>query len=59
MRVCGAFAVRTTLLVCLTLDVSLMQQGITALYIASQHGENDIVQLLLDNGASVDNSNKV
>ena len=59
MRVCGALAMRMILLVCLTLDVFLIQEGITALCIASQHGQNDVVQLLLDNGASVDKSTKV
>ena len=37
----------------------LIQEGLTPLYIASQHGQNDVVQLLLDSGASVDKPNKV
>ena len=40
--------------VCLTLDISLMQDGVTALYMASHNGHNDVVQLLLDSGAQTE-----
>ena len=43
----------------LTLDVSLIQDGATALYVTSQLSNNDVIQLLLDSGASVDKPNKV
>ena len=39
--------------------MSLMQEGATALHMASQEGHNDTVQLLLDSGASVDKPTKV
>ena len=39
--------------------MSLIQAGCTALYVARYGGHNDTVQLLLDNGASVDKPNKV
>ena len=40
--------------VCLNLDVSLLQQEMTALYFASQHGYVQVVTLLLEHGAQVD-----
>ena len=62
MRVCGTFSMRVTLplegLSYLPL-MCLIQEGLTPLYIASQYGQNDVVQLLLDSGASVDKPNKV
>ena len=39
--------------ICLTLDVSLLQDGFTALYYASRYGHTDVVTLLLDQGADV------
>ena len=36
-----------------TLVVSYLQDGKTALYYASQHGQDDVVALLLDKGAKV------
>ena len=36
-----------------------MQEGFTALYIASQNGHTEIVTLLLDKGADVDHLTKV
>ena len=38
----------------LVLFLSMIQEGGTALYMASQNGHDDIVQLLLASGASVD-----
>ena len=37
----------------LTLDVSLLQDGFTALYFASGEGHQEVVGLLLKNGALV------
>ena len=39
--------------------LSVVQNGSTALYIASQKGHTKTVQLLLDGGASVDKPNLV
>ena len=38
---------------------SLMQYGHTPLIVASQNGHKEVVELLLDNGATVDQQNKV
>ena len=40
--------------VCLNLDVSLLQKGVTALYFASQCGHIKVVKVLLEHGAQVD-----
>ena len=38
---------------------SLMQDGFTPLYVASQNGNKGVVELLLEKGANVDQQNKV
>ena len=40
--------------VCLNLDLSQLQDGVTALYVACQEGHMPIVKLLLEHGAQVD-----
>lgn len=40
--------------VCLNLDVSLLQQGVTALFLASQCGHTLVITCLLEHGAQVD-----
>ena len=70
MQVCGHIpAVRTDLnhrcvgdmctLISIATMICLLQEGTTALYMASQMGHTKTVQLLLDNGASVDKPNMV
>ena len=38
---------------------SLMQDGTTPLYVASQEGHEGVVELLLEKGANADQQNKV
>ena len=72
MQMCGHIpAVRTGLnyrcvgdnimctLISIATMICLMQEGTTPLYIAGQNGHTKTVQLLLDNGASVNKSNMV
>ena len=70
MPVCGHIpAVRTGLnhrcvgnmctLISIATMICLMQDGVTALYVASQEGHTEMVTMLLDKGADVDHPNKV
>ena len=39
--------------------LSMIQQSVSPLYVASQNGHDDVVQLLLDGGARIDLPAKV
>jgi hypothetical protein len=45
--------------ICLYCFLSMVQTGVSPLYMASQHGHDDIIQVLLDGGARIDLPTKV
>jgi ankyrin repeat protein len=53
------FMCKCLITILLRLYSCIQQQGFTALYAASQNGRKDMVELLLDSGASVDKANTV
>ena len=48
-----------TCAICLYCFLSMIQEGLSPLYMASQQGHDDVVQLLLDGGARIDLPAKV
>ena len=59
LKICYSSSLVIMLTINMIFTVDLSQDGATALHVASQEGHNQVVELLLQAGASVDQKAKV
>ena len=59
MSLCAYTSHIPSILSCMHTNLSYVQRGRTALHLASKNGYKEVVKLLIDNGADVDEGDKV